>query len=296
MELRIELVDVVEHVFVEALALLRHPTTEMTAARTQVMAAFETAGTPARLAAVARERRRRATIAGAGAAAVLVAGSVAVLYGRGGDAPPAAPALAERPGPTTIGGTPVTAPPLPSVTAPANSAEVAALESARRAAARPTLTVTSPAGSVIKVNGRMVARGGAPWIARDTLPPGTYRVEAVIESAPAECTTARDVRTVRLEAGGRPRLQLNPRGCGTLTLDARLQPGVVASYSLTAQPDRGGDPLTGALPLSAPLILPEGQWRIEIVARPACAPFSDTLRIRESAPQTLRPTLMCGND
>ena len=281
----------------EHLEMLRHPSVEMTAARTQMMAPFQGAETPIRSAAVlagTQERRRRTTMAGIAAAAVLVAGSVAAFYDRGDASAPGTPALPERPGPAPIGVIPDNAAPVPPVRTAADSVDSVAAERARLAAQRPVLTVVTVPGSVIRVNRKQVApRGVRQWIGRDTLAPGTYRVEAALEPAPAGCATARDERIVELNPGDKQRVQLNPRSCGTLMIDARVPAGVVATYALLSD---ARESRSGRLPLAAPLVLPAGHWSLRIDARPQCFPFDEPdIQMRAGAPiYTVRARLECG--
>ena len=280
----------------EQLEALRHPTAEMTAARTQVMAPFPGSGVDAVAARAATgERRRRLALGGVGAAA-LVAGGAVALYGRA--TPPAAP---QAGGVATES---LVAPRRDSVVAPPSSVATAppamatadtsarAADSARRAV--PTavrLTITAPPNAVIAVDGYNRGQGR---VSASFAVGKRVRVEARIPNAVAACPTAAVQQTLVIPAGNPTRtVRLTPRPCGTLSLGVRGGPkGGQVTYQVTP---RGGASVGGTLPVSGTqLVLPVGTYEVVLEA-PGCAQYREPVEIG-AEPVSRRPPLLCGKD
>ena len=279
----------------EQLEALRHPTAEMTAARTQVMAPFEIGDSGGRVAQhAAGDRRRRLALGGVGAA-VLVAFGAMALYGRGA---PTAPPPPERVAPSAARPAPPrddTLPPPASsvataVPALATTDSARAGDSARRVS--PTtvsVTIMAPPGAIISVDGHNRGRG----VVRGSFAVGTrIRLEARIPNPVSGCTTAAVKQTLVIPPGSATRaLRLTPRPCGTLFLSVRDVPGSAATYRVTPQ---NGAPLTGSLPApGARLTLPTGAYDVMLEA-PTCAPYSERVDVREQPAVTLNKRLICG--
>ena len=147
------------------------------------------------------------------------------------------------------------------------------------------LTVVAPSGATIALDGGLPV--AAPWHV-DSLPAGRHQLRGALPSLPG-CPTASDNRTIELAPGEQRSVRLRLLPCGELSLDVSPTP---ASFTLT--PPRGSA-RRYQLPLDAPLVLPEGVYRVRVEAR-TCAPFeNDSVRVT-SAPTTtrLRVPLICG--
>jgi serine/threonine-protein kinase len=267
----------------ERLEALRHPTTEITAARTLVMEPF-----PGPVG-----RRRRVLFASVGAAAVLAAGAAA-LYARNAaedlPAPAVPPAVVDSGRVLALDTVTVVAQPL---------VDSAVVDSAVRAATveppKLGLAVSAPAGSEIWVNGQVVARGGS-WTS-DTLSAGSYTVVALLPLAADGCPSAREQQRVRLASTTRRRLvrsvSLAPRPCGTVEIRARTPEQVTATYEVSD--GSTARPLTGQLPLARPLTLPVGSWRLVVKAR-QCAEYTEDFQVNEQSTKRIFAPMFCGKE
>ncbi len=149
---------------------------------------------------------------------------------------------------------------------------------------RGVLAVSAPAGAQVIVNGVPVGQG--EW-RTDTLPAGMYTVVAALPRRTG-CPSTRDSARVALGGTGSETVNLEPRGCGTLALDVTTRG---ATYEVTSH--RDDVRRTGELPLSRPIVLPAGSYRLTVEA-PWCAPYSSEVRIvanRAAARERLR--LIC---
>jgi hypothetical protein len=89
------------------------------------------------------------------------------------------------------------------------------------------------------------------------------------------CPTALEVRTVELQAGQVAQLPLRLAPCGELQLDVR--PAVRARYTLTAA--RGPVQRSGTIPLTEPLVLPQGLYRLVVQANLCTEYRDDSVRV-----------------
>jgi hypothetical protein len=214
-----------------------------------------------------------------GLAGSLLAGTAIVSVYRG-----MADDVGPLPGPTGPGATTLasadsvaslTAPPLDGLT-----------DSVVEPPGRATLRVFAPAGTRLSLNGAALPLRGASW--SDTLQPGRYEVRAAVPPS-GGCEAADTVLTVDLAANQQRAVRITPPVCGTLTLLVTPTP---ARFALV--PIAGGVPREGTLPLSEPLVLAEGTYRLTVAA-PRCATYTDeqlTISAARGARQE-RVTLLC---
>ena len=220
-----------------------------------------------------RFRRRMGTFTRAmwiaGGAVLLLAIGAVTRFGRndaGADARPAAT--------TTRPGGPVTA-------------GVTSVVKGRR-----VLSVDVPPGAQLVVNGDTVATDD--WES-DSLPAGTYQIAASIRTV-AGCSSAQVQQTTTLPDTGMVRVRLTPRKCGSITIDARMNDGrQVEGATYTIHSSAGDPPRRGRLPLTSPLMLPEGRYRLEVL-KPQCTPYDGTFNVSSNGrPDVVRFTLLaCG--
>jgi serine/threonine-protein kinase len=150
-----------------------------------------------------------------------------------------------------------------------------------------SVVVDAPPGATVSLDGRTVARG--PWRS-DSVPPGRHVVRGLLPSLEG-CPTSLDVRTIDLKAGQSTPAPLRLAPCGELQLDVR--PAVRARYTLTAV--RGPVQRSGTIPLTEPLVLPQGIYRL-IVQANLCTEFRDDSVRVTAAGGPVRPvvlTLFC---
>ncbi|HUF28352.1 MAG TPA: serine/threonine-protein kinase [Gemmatimonadaceae bacterium] len=139
------------------------------------------------------------------------------------------------------------------------------------AAPRRVLQIAAPPGADLTLNGAPLGRG--PWRS-DTLPPGRYQLVASVPASLNGCNTTVETRDVTLAERDSQLLRVNPRGCGLLSMAVEPANARWRIWDFAGTVDR-----QGGLPLRAPLLLPEGAYRVRISA-PYCADYAhDTLRI-----------------
>lgn len=144
------------------------------------------------------------------------------------------------------------------------------------------LRVAGPADATISLDGSVVGRG--TWHS-ETITAGVHHV-IVSVSAPAACTSAQDAREVRVNETGTTTVQFTPKRCGTFTLDAAPTGG---RYVLSSG---GHEIASGAVPLGAPVLVPEGSYSLHVSAK-YCADYSGTVTISTGATAHLRVRLIC---
>jgi len=151
---------------------------------------------------------------------------------------------------------------------------------------KPTLVVNVPEGANLAVNGAPVTPNQGNWSA-DTLPPGDYTVAATVNGVRG-CPTLRAEETVTLAASQLDTVTLNPRNCGLLEL-AIVQDG--ATYTLSSF--AGDRPRKGTTPVTGPLLLPAGTYRL-LVEKKYCAQYTNTsVQVRSERPTRLYAKLYC---
>ena len=149
-----------------------------------------------------------------------------------------------------------------------------------------TLVVNVPEGSNVAVNGVRVTPVQGSW-STDTLAPGDYAVAATVNGVRG-CSTLRAEETVTLAASQLDTVTLNPRNCGLLEL-AIVQDG--ATYTLSSF--AGDRPRKGTTPVSGPLLLPAGTYRL-LVEKKYCAQYTNTsVQVRSERPTRLYAKLYC---
>ncbi len=179
-----------------------------------------------------------------------------------------------------------------SIATPSDSAGAPASprDSARpRPAAPPTvgrIVVTAPANARLSLNGQAIADGS--WRG-DSLKPGDYLLSATIPAS-AGCSWATTEERVRVRAGATATVSLSPRPCGSLTINL-LNAGDGARYVVSSMD--GSVRREGALPLTAGIVLPVGQYRVS-ANQPLCAPYVDeNVSISANNPTALTFRLIC---
>jgi serine/threonine-protein kinase len=146
-----------------------------------------------------------------------------------------------------------------------------------------TLIVDAPPTATVSVDGTTLPRSA--WDG-DSVKPGRHVVRGSVRSLDG-CPTAIDRQTVDLAAGEQRTVQLRPTPCGELSLDVRP---TRARFAIT--PKRGGAAREGALPLGAPLVLPEGWYQLAVEAS-LCAPYNDSVRVAAARPTRIPIRLIC---
>jgi hypothetical protein len=230
--------------------------------------------------------------AGTAAAALLaVAFAVARPFGAA-DAAHRAAAAGTPPGP------PLAALPEPLldttvVTAAVDSAaaDSAAADSAPPPPRPAALTLLAPAEARLYLDRREVGTGR--WDGRG-LSPGRYVARAELADA-AGCPTAQAEEPVTLGAGVSRTVRFSLVPCGQLLLDVSIE-----GRRLT--PDRSGRFVvqgvratrSGTVPMSAPLLLPAGAYRVTVGGVPRCAEFgADSVSVVPGQRAVLRVALLC---
>jgi eukaryotic-like serine/threonine-protein kinase len=160
---------------------------------------------------------------------------------------------------------------------------------ARTAARKPipkpserVLRVAGPADATINVDGTIVGRG--TWHS-ESITAGVHHV-IVSLSAPAACASAHDARDVRVTESGTTTVQFTPKRCGTFVLDAAPTGG---RFVLTSG---GHEVASGVLPVTAPVLVPEGQYALRVSAK-YCADYSGSVSISTSTTAKERVRLIC---
>ena len=184
--------------------------------------------------------------------------------------------------------TPMTAPVPDSV--PRDSIAAAVSRATRMASVRKpvvksperVLRVAGPADATITLDGSVVGRG--TWHS-ESITAGVHHV-IVSVAAPAACASAQDARDVRVNESGTTTVQFTPKRCGTFTLDAAPTGG---RYVLSSG---GHEIASGAVPLAAPVLVPEGSYSLHVSAK-YCADYSGTVTISTGATAHLRVRLIC---
>ncbi|HEY0780396.1 MAG TPA: hypothetical protein VGD56_20740, partial [Gemmatirosa sp.] len=129
-----------------------------------------------------------------------------------------------------------------------------------------TLSVSVPGDAEVFLDGDPVGRG--PWRS-GTVSPGRYTIRASLGGLPG-CSSADTVVTVDVAPGARRAVTLEPIPCGRLMLEF----AATSTPHYTLVRAGGGATRQGVLPLSEPLILPDGTYRLTVEAS-ACASYSD---------------------
>jgi hypothetical protein len=83
-------------------------------------------------------------------------------------------------------------------------------------------------------------------------------------------------------------VDLNPRPCGTLALEAEPRNSFYQLRSRSGVKGRDGN-----LPLRGPLVLPVGAYTLRVGSR-FCTPYVDEITIRPDQPVRLKRKLICG--
>lgn len=246
---------------------------ETAAYRTSVVPALSADGSLAspprkRFTVPSRLRRLRRTqlMLGGSLVLLLLAATGVYFASRRGDAV-AAETRTERPPPATSGGPPAD----PGVPVPRG--------------ARSALVIDAPPEARVMVNAQAVGTG--PWRA-DTLTPGRYEVAATVTGG-TDCPASREKASAILLDTGVVTVKLSPRACGLVSIEAR-PPG---EATFTAANLAGVRVLDGRLPMSSPVVLPAGDYRLRVERR-FCAPYEQALRVTASrTPQRVRFSLLC---
>ena len=132
---------------------------------------------------------------------------------------------------------------------------------------RRVLYVSAPAEAELTLNGQYVHRG--TWLT-DTLPAGSYELVATVPPGLAGCATPRETYELTLRERDSLSVSLNPRGCGTLMIEATPRN---SNFVLTDA--KGTTIRQGQLPMRAPIMLPSGSYRLSLTAN-YCAPYVHT--------------------
>ncbi|HJU64285.1 MAG TPA: serine/threonine-protein kinase [Gemmatimonadaceae bacterium] len=186
---------------------------------------------------------------------------------RPGEVPDTTQPPAILPGPVAVGGVqPDSAP--DSVTTPER-----------------TLVVTAPAGATILLDGKTVGRGA--WRSSE-VSEGAHIIVAMLPTVDG-CPTARDSARVVMARAGVTNQRLSPRPCGELAIDA-IQAG--ARFIIAPAQEGAVRPMEGELPLSAPLVLPAGDYTIRVSA-PYCADYFEDFTVQAGATHRERVRLIC---
>ncbi len=161
-------------------------------------------------------------------------------------------------------------------------------DSTRRkpAVAKASLRVTAPDGARLSVNGFDV--GASSWAA-DTMAAGTYTVRASL-SAMEGCPSAFDSRTVRLRAGSSDRVEMAVRTCGLLNITIRNRP---LPTGLRFAVSGGGVRQEGDLPIANPLLLPVGDYTLQVTADGACTMYTSTVQVAADVVRGTTITMDC---
>jgi len=150
-------------------------------------------------------------------------------------------------------------------------------------AARPTvgqIVVSAPADAAVTIGDVDVGTGQSR---RDSLPPGSYLVRAVLPTPIEGCIWATATRMVTVTAGATKPVTMTPQLCGTIEINAsgrrneRPVPGTIW-YSM--QPEGGPEPEELVLPSPGPklIVLPVGKYTLRMRMN-SCAPYTDELEI-----------------
>jgi hypothetical protein len=91
---------------------------------------------------------------------------------------------------------------------------------------------------------------------------------------------------VRVTESGTTTVQFSPKRCGTFVLDAAPTGG---RFVLTSG---GHEVASGVLPVTAPVLVPEGQYALRVSAK-YCADYSGSVSISTSTTAKERVRLIC---
>lgn len=174
---------------------------------------------------------------------------------------------------------------LPADAVNSSSARTLARINARKPLPKPServLRVIGPADAAINVDGSVVGRG--TWHS-ENITSGAHHV-IVSLNAPAACASAQDAKDVRVAESGTTTVQLTPRRCGTFSLDAAPSG---AHYTLSSG---GREIASGAVPLSAPVLVAEGTYALRVSAK-YCADYSGSVSISTGSTAHERVRLIC---
>jgi serine/threonine protein kinase len=166
-----------------------------------------------------------------------------------------------------------------------SSARSIARINARKPVPKPServLRVIGPADAAINVDGSVVGRG--TWHS-ENITTGVHHV-IVSLNAPAACASAQETKDVRVAESGTTTVQLKPRRCGTFSLDAAPSG---ARYTLSSG---GKEIASGAVPLSAPVLVAEGTYALHVTAK-YCADYSGSVSISTGSTAHERIRLIC---
>ncbi|HLB10769.1 MAG TPA: serine/threonine-protein kinase [Gemmatimonadaceae bacterium] len=165
--------------------------------------------------------------------------------------------------------------------APRSVARTATRKTSPKAAER-VLRVVGPADATITVDGALVGRG--TWHS-ESIASGAHHVVVAL-NAPAACASAQDAKDVRVGETGTTTVQFAPRRCGAFSLDA------APSGSRFVISVGGHEVASGTVPLSAPVLVPEGSYALHVSSK-YCADYSGTVSISPSAQAHERVRLIC---
>jgi serine/threonine-protein kinase len=174
-------------------------------------------------------------------------------------------------------------------TEPGTSPSRTPRESAASAQARfAALTVSVPPNAQIAVDGRAA---GAGLYRSDSLPPGAYRLAAMVPTLPG-CVSSMDSITVSLVAGQHRVVELHPSPCGSLSIAARIAgKSAIAAYVLVRS--TSPDTARGDLPMGTALVLPVGDYDLTIDAQ-GCRTYRAKRRLDAGVADTIVVPLLCG--
>jgi serine/threonine protein kinase len=188
--------------------------------------------------------------------------------------------------PVAAGGAALTIPDsLPADAVNSSSARTVARINARKPVPKPServLRVIGPADATINVDGSVVGHG--TWHS-ENITSGMHHV-LVSLNAPAACWSAQDTKDVRVAESGTTTVQLTPRKCGTFSLDAAPSG---ARYTLSSG---GKEIASGAVPVSAPVLVGEGTYALHVSAK-YCADYSGSVTISSGSTARERVRLIC---
>jgi serine/threonine-protein kinase len=236
--------------------------------------------------APARPAARRRLVSGAVVATVIVAGIAALLWlPLGGTVGTTSAATDSLPPDTGAAGMidsallvgPPTPPGLtPKVTFPGKAAPPGPGPRSKFG----SIVVNAPAEAAVTIGDMDVGTGQQR---RDSLPPGQYRVRAVLPTNIEGCTWATATRLVTVTAGATKPITMAPQLCGTIEINAsgrrneRPVPGTIW-YSM--QPEGAPEPGELTLPSPGPklLVLPVGKYTLRM-RMSSCAPYTEPLEI-----------------
>jgi serine/threonine-protein kinase len=151
---------------------------------------------------------------------------------------------------------------------------------------RGALQVEAPREAQLRIDGRSVGRGR--WRA-DSLREGSYLVSASVPSSLQGCPTQQVERRVMVNASAVARVELAPRGCGYLVIDAGRDD---AQYTVVSMDD--GTTTSGTIAGVTQVMLPAGSYRLRVQA-PGCLAYeSQAIAVSEVQATRKWLRLSCG--